>query len=635
MNNRLCISLALCFCVLKLNAQDYNILLIPDSLKEHANVIERFDETRIIIKSIDKAIIKHKYAYTILNEAGARHAGYFNDYSDLKDLHNIDGDLYDAFGKHLKNIKKKDIGDYSGDDEETLASDARFKAHNFYYTQYPYTIQYEDEEDYNGIFYLPVWITQPYENFSVESSRLIVETPADYNLRYKQSNYYNTPSIVHDNDKIIYTWEVKNQKAKSIEPYGPSMNDISAKVILAPTDFSIQGFTGKMDNWQDFGMFRQALLGGRDELDDVTKQKVHQLTDTVKDAKMKVIVLYKYLQNNTRYINVSFGIGGWQPHDAKYVAQKKYGDCKALSNFMGALLKEAGINSYYTVIKAGENNTSFYSDFSCNQFNHVIRCVPLQNDTMWLECTDQTLPAGYLGNFTCNRPALLITETGGKLVQTPCYNENDNIYIRKINADVSEQGDLTAKVITNYKGLEYDDMHDIFHQLNKDDIKKYLNQVFSISSYEINDFKYNETDEALPAITESIDLTANSYAHVSGKRFFIVPDIITKTDLKLDTSDKRIYDIIYPYSFKHIDTITINIPHGYSVEALPKNKTLETPFGKYVVTYSVYNDKIIFTRFSERKSNRFPATDYVAFANFCNDIYKADRSQVVLVKKDN
>ena len=94
------------FSVAQLNAQDYNVLLIPDSLKKNANVVERFEETRVIIKGIDRAIIKHKYAYTILNEAGAKFAEYFNDYSDLKELHDIDGDLFDAIGKHLKNIKK-------------------------------------------------------------------------------------------------------------------------------------------------------------------------------------------------------------------------------------------------------------------------------------------------------------------------------------------------------------------------------------------------------------------------------------------------------------------------------------------------------------------------------------------------
>lgn len=624
------------FTVVMLHAQDYNVMLIPDSLKEQANVIERLDEKHVIIKGIDKAIIRHKYAITILNEAGRKFSAYSNGYSKLIDLHDIDGNLYDAAGKKLKNVKRKDIGDYSYDDQMSLATDARFKAHNFYYTQYPYTIEYEDEEEYNGIFNLPEWTTQPDENFAVQSSRLIVETPADYNLRYKQVNYNGNAVISHNDNKIIYTWEVKNKKAIGLQPYSPGLSEIATSVILAPTQFSIQGFTGSMNTWQTFGMFRQTLLGGRDELDDQTKKTVHEITDTVKGAKDKVRLLYKYLQNNTRYINISFGIGGWQPFDAKYVAQKKYGDCKALSNFMGALLKEAGINSYYTIIKAGENNTDFFTDFSCNQFNHVIRCVPLPgNDSIWLECTDQTLPAGYLGSFTCNRPALLITENGGKLVNTPCYTEKDNVYVRHINATINEKGDLTAKVLTDYTGLEYDDVHDFFHQVSKEDIKKYLNRVFDISSYEISDFKYEETDSRMPEIQENISLNADAYAHVSGKRLFIIPNILAHSVTKLDSSEKRNYDIVYHYSFMHADTVNIILPEGYSVESIPKNITSVNKFGRYACNYSLIGNKIQYTRMYERVLGRFPPSDYPKFVKFYNDMYKADRSQVVLVKKEN
>src|SRR6478609_1186758 len=88
-------------------AQSYNASIIPDSLTKDANAVKREEEVRITIKNIDKAIIQHKYAFTVLNEAGAKYGVYSNDYDKQRSLSDIDGNLYDAMGKKLKNVKKK------------------------------------------------------------------------------------------------------------------------------------------------------------------------------------------------------------------------------------------------------------------------------------------------------------------------------------------------------------------------------------------------------------------------------------------------------------------------------------------------------------------------------------------------
>ncbi len=104
--------------------------------------------------------------------------------------------------------------------------------------------------------------------------------------------------------------------------------------------------------------------------------------------------LYNYLQQNSHYVGIQLGIGGWQTYDAIYVATKKYGDCKALSNFMISLLKEAGIKAHAVVIEAGEDQKDFDKDFAHDPFDHVICCVPLDKDTIWLECTESVFTTG-------------------------------------------------------------------------------------------------------------------------------------------------------------------------------------------------------------------------------------------------
>src|SRR6185295_11155222 len=149
------------------------------------------------------------------------------------------------------------------------------------------------------------------------------------------------------------------------------------------------------------------------------------------------------------------------PYDAKYVGSKKYGDCKALSNFMYSLLKEAGIRSVYTVIRAGEDNNYLLTDLPCSQFNHVILFVPNGKDTTWLECTSQTTSAGYLGEGTDNRLALAVDENGGTLVHTPQYGLKENLEIRNITATIFESGYLEAMINTKYHALQQDRIHSV------------------------------------------------------------------------------------------------------------------------------------------------------------------------------
>jgi hypothetical protein len=340
------------------------------------------------------------------------------------------------------------------------------------------------------------------------------------------------------------------------------------------------------------------------------------------------------MQQNTRYVSIQLGIGGWQPFDAKYVASKKYGDCKALSNYMYSLLKEIGIKSYYTLIRAGRNRGYIIPDFPAQQFNHVILCVPLQKDTVWLECTSQTLPAGYLSGFTSNRYALLIDETGGKLVRTPEYRLNDNTQLRKINAAINNEGHLTADIYTCYKAIQQDDLEGIINGLSRDKILEYLKKEIDLPTYDVSKFDYKQEKAAIPCINENLSLTASNYAQVSGRRLFINPDIMNRSDNKLKADEERKYEIELKNEYRDIDSAEIKIPPGYQPESLPQEMKIESKFGRYASSTKVLPDKIIYYRLREQYSGRFPAKDYAELVKFYEQIYKADRNKVVLIKKE-
>lgn len=611
-------------------SQQYAVSAIPDSLLKNSNAVKRMEQLEVTLSENGTLTTTHKYAITIFNEAADKYSWYHNFYSKLRDLKKIDGALYDANGKKLKEVKRKDIIDVPGSDGFSLMLDDRVKAHNFFYKQYPYTVEFSDEVETRNYINLAAW--EPVEGLqmAVQQSSFVVIAPAAIKLRFKALNLKESPIV----STTVHQWNLLNFRSINNVDFLPDFSSIIPSVHVSAENFKYDDYTGSLDSWLNYGKFQIDLNKGRDILPEAIKKTVHQLTDNITDEKQKIKILYEYLQHNTRYISIQLGIGGLQPFDAKFVSEKKYGDCKALSNYMVALLKEADINSYYSIIHAGDNEQFYMPDFVSDQTNHIIVCVPQKNDTTWLECTDQDKAMGYMGSFTDNRYALLIKEDGGHLVKTPRYTAENNRIGSKIISKLNIDGTINAKIHSIYKGLEQEEMFNFYHHTTKEEFDKIMNIVYDLPTYKVLDSKIVEVKDAIPSFECDMDIEVANYASISGKRIFIKPNLLKKSYKKIDTSTVRIFDIEYPYSFQHEDTVVIQIPSGYRPEAMPKNISEKNKFGEYRINYAVSDSTIQVQRFYMREEGIFPPSDLKPLAAFYDLVFKADRSQAVLVKKE-
>jgi Domain of Unknown Function with PDB structure (DUF3857) len=636
--NKTLISILLFSCIslhVKAGGGEYAVSFIPANLMVNAHAVKRMEQISFEIVNPGEAILKRKYALTILNENGDKYSSFVASYDKLHEIRNIEGALFDASGKELKRLKNKQIVDFSGGDNNNLMDDNRVKAHNFFYKVYPYTVEYEVEIRYDGILFFPAWEPREDQHFSVQQSSISIVHAPSYEIRYKAFNYAGEPvKTAGEKGKEILTWQISNLPVMIDEYASPEWHEINTSVIFEPSVFSIEKYDGAMTSWKDFGKFIYTLNAGRDQLPENIRQAVHQIADTISNPREKIARLYEYMQKNTRYISIQLGIGGWQPFDAKYVATKAYGDCKALSNYMYSLLKEAGIKSLYTLIKAGKGAGKVIADFPSAHFNHAILCVPQQKDTVWLECTSQTMPAGYLGDFTCDRYALVVDENGGTLVRTPKYGMKENTEVRKVVASLDEESTLLVKAETNYGGIQQDLYHDLIHSLSKDKVKEFLHEQLDFATYDIRSFNYSETKSSLPAVQELLEIEVRNYATITGKRLFIIPNVMTRSHRKLSADSTRKYDIEFKYEYHDIDTVEIRLPAGYTAESIPKDVTINSKFGKYNSHIDLKGNIIYYYRNMEYFSGRFPAREYAELVSFYESIYKADRNKVVLVKNE-
>ncbi len=623
-----------CLFILICKGQKFPVSTIPDSLKENADVVVRLEERSYEINSAGHAVSHERHVYTILNEKGENYATYETGYNNRSVIvNNVSGYLYDAAGKEQKHFRKKDMMDRPAYDG-SFVNDERIKEASLVFNSYPYTVDFEEEDDITELIQIRDWFPQSDYRHSVENGTYSITMPKHYDLRYRMLNSSIKPSVEEQADKIKLTWGIHNLIAYDETPISNILN-CTPHLMIGLGNVEMGGYTGNMSTWNNYAQFYGSLQKGRDALPEETKQKVHALTDGLPDPQTKVAVLYNYLQQNSHYVGIQLGIGGWQTYDAVYVATKKYGDCKALSNFMISLLKEAGIKGYAVVIKGGEEPVDFVADFTHDPFNHVICCVPLEKDTIWLECTDQFLPPGYLGDFTSNRYGLLIDDNGGKLVHTPAYLLSDNIQIRKISAVMDMEGNLNLDSKTFYKASCQDEIEGMVHHRSREEQLKILKSRYNLPTYDVLSYSYKEDySKRLPVINESVQIAVKDYAQVSGKRIFINPNILSRSRIKLMNDRDRRLDVELKEEFRYIDSVEISIPPGYVLESKSTDLVLKSKYGSYTNRMSLTGDKIMYYREFEQYSGRFPANEFGEVVKFYNDMYDDDHSKIVLIKNN-
>ena len=634
------ILLALSFCICSYHviyAQQYIATAIPEPLKENADAVIREQETIIEIKAPDNIRYTERTAITILNGDGLDNAHLQLYYNRLIKPGKIKGYLFDKNGNEIRKTKNSDIADFAlyG---QSFRDDARIKSYDFQYANYPFTVVYETELTLSSIFFVNNWEPQDEDNIAIEKASLTITRPKNISLSFRTFHTDNIPKSVEEGENITTTFTLENIAAKEedelagFELFPYPMLSISSDIV------TLGDVSGSMSSWKSFGKFYADLNKGRSILPDKTKDLIHSMTDTCTSVQSKIAVLYEYLKTSTRYVSIQLGVGGWQTLTAQHVAEKGYGDCKALTNYMKAMLKEAGITAYDVLVLAGRGKHAVIpAGYVNNRFNHVILCVPGKTDTTWLECTANTLPAGYLSDFTADRDVLIVTPSGGILAHTPVYDNRQNYIHRNAVIHINENDNLKGKVSTIYSGSAYDNEHIYYHEQPDDKVKKHLANKFAITSYTVD--RYNNItshNKNIPTLTVDVEVTGAGNVQKAGDRLFISPAIIAVTHETIPGSIKRSKPFHISRSYTISDTTTVTMAGGpYTTEHIPEDISQAYAFGKFSSAFSFENDNTIkYIRHFELKEGDYEPALYNDYKKLLKDAVVNDKQkQVVLFKK--
>jgi hypothetical protein len=607
----------------------YKVADIPKELKENAKSVVRINQMEFVVKSLNNATLKVTYAITVLNKNGIDDA-LFNEYYDkFTKISSIAGKVYDENGEQIKKIPSDEIFDISAISGFSLYEDNRRKYIDPKIRTLPFTIEYSYEMDYSGLFIYPQWNPYSDYNISIEKSSYKIITPKNLPVRYFEKNIEKKVSITSDANNDIFYWEVSNQKALQYEPYCPSFMEIMPIVYSGPVNFEYGGYSGNMSTWQNLGKWRYQLGVDRNTVPLETKNLILQLTAGLTNDFDKVKKIYEFMQNKVRYVSIQMGIGGLQPFEASVVDKFSYGDCKALSNYMKSLLEVVGINSNVIWAFAGHIPYELVKEFPSYYFNHDFLCVPLNNDTLWLECTSQRNPCGYIGKGTDDRDVLLIDKENSKIVHTRAYSAKDNLEARKVVVSFSSLTSGEAKVKANYRGVEYEQIESIYYSDDADK-KKMINDRIDLPGFELKSFSYKDNRAIVPSFDETLDISFKNYGTIAGQRVFMPINFMNRFNSIPERVRNRKTDVTVRRAYTEVDTVIYELASGMKIEVLPPTTEIKTQFGTYNAKAEVVDKKLVYTRIFVMNKGKYPPTAYPDLLDFFEKISTADRAQCSL-----
>ncbi len=607
---------------------NYAVDSIAPRLRAGAKAVVRSRQVKIEVLNLKKSELEFKEVVTLLNDRADDYRIFEIPYDQSSRVGNIRASAYDENGKLIWNLQPFNVMDMRDSEGPEFLSDDREKVFEVPAFNYPFTISYSFTiSESESWVRSSNWLQSDPEE-AVEESGIQYIVPRGMEFNSKILNLRHPTDIVHEKQATIYTWREDNLPAIRQRDFAPLEIKKIPVVYATPLAFSRHGYPGSFESWKTYGQWINTLNTGRDELDPVYVEKAREIVKGIRDPKEKIRKLYAYMQSHTRYFSISFGIGGNQPIPANEVAEKGYGDCKALSNYMKVLLKAVGIPSYYTLVKAGPLQY-MQPDFPSDQFNHAILCVPNNGDTVWLECTNQTMPFNYLGSFTCDRDVLLITPEGGKIARTPRYGADFNRSKSIANIELAGSGDVEVDLRLERQGLLYDGLYGV-SQAKKSEQHDWLSELLDNKGLEVqSDSFLTDSKAQAPSITARFTFKTRNYASRSSNRLFVAPALITGMSyLQEDPGD-----ISVKMGYSITDCSRIELPIGYTVEYMPENKSYTSKFGHYSRTISQDRKYLYFSRTYEIQQSDYPGDIYDDFQRFINEMASDDREMAILKSK--
>lgn len=308
------------------------------------------------------------------------------------------------------------------------------------------------------------------------------------------------------------------------------------------------------------------------------------IVGTASDRATQARLLAEWVTQNVRYVAVTVGQGTLAPTPADATIANRYGDCKADTALLAALLAARGIASEAVLINT---NLARYvlPQTPVADFNHVILYLPeldLYVDPTWNLAAFGVLPWGLY-----DKPVVHAVASGSRVRRTPAERAEDNVSEVATVATVSADGRVSGMTREHARGAMATDLKGwMAVGLTGDRAASQLRvQGTPGTGAWLSPVRDDTVREVVLTarfeLADPIDLAAGeALAPPGGLRFLPRPG-----GFLLGVQDAPRRHPFPCHAGRQVETIEVKVPPGLKPTRLPPDRHWSTPIAEYTSRY--------------------------------------------------
>ena len=131
------------------------------------------------------------------------------------------------------------------------------------------------------------------------------------------------------------------------------------------------------DSWQGFGKWYADFIAPQLQLDSALRTALDKLVQGHTTDLEKIRAIHQFVIENTHYVGLEFGVYSYKPYPVSQVYARRFGDCKDKASLMVALMRAAGIDADFALVRTRKMGDVGDKATSLQIFDHAIVYVPI------------------------------------------------------------------------------------------------------------------------------------------------------------------------------------------------------------------------------------------------------------------